>query len=543
MRNGEWGMGNKSYLLSPFPIPQSPLANSLARIVTDLNPEPASRSRIAIIGAGITGLAAAHHLHELLPRADLALLEASPRIGGVLETVRQEDFLIERSADNFLTRLPQAIDLCHRLGLADELISTDETRRRAFVVRDGRLLPIPEGFHLMSPHKLGPVLASPILSPLGKLRLLAEPLVPRGTASINLNPDPQTLNDLDESVASFARRRLGREVFERFVQPLVAGIYTADPEKLSMAATMPEFLEQERTHGSLLAAARRMRTGRFHGTEPVAVSDQSPCDASGARYNLFATFRNGITTLVKALAVRLPPLDIHLNTPVTRIWQTNDALWSIDCGLPDDSFNPQSEIRNPQFSFDALILAVPAHAASKLFARVDPSLSAELAAIEYAGCNVVSLGYKRDQIAHPLDGFGFVVPQVERRRIIAASFASQKYPNRAPADSALLRVFIGGALQPELLDLPDSELRRIAIDELSELLRITGQPLFIDIARWPRSMPQYHIGHVARVARIEALAARHPRLAIAGNAYHGVGIPQCIASAEAAAENVAAALT
>jgi oxygen-dependent protoporphyrinogen oxidase len=505
--------------------------------VTNSNSEPASPPRIAIIGAGVTGLAAAHRVHELLPDAEMRLFEAGPRIGGVLDTVHQDGFLIERSADNFLTRSPRIVDLCGRLGLTGELISTDEVRRRAFVVRAGSLVPIPDGFYLMSPQKLGPILSSPILSPLGKLRLLAEPFIQRGPASANLNPEPrtpipypesQTLNTPDESVASFARRRLGREAYERLVQPLVAGIYTANPEKLSMAATMPDFLEQERAYGSLITAARRQRTDRL--------SDPSN-DASGARYGLFATLKNGITTLVQALSRQLPANAVHLNMPVAIIQQATDRRWHLSFA----SGPPHSVLQLPP-SFDALILAVPACAAANLLERQDPVLSAELAAIEYAGCNVVSVGFQRDQIGHVLDGFGFVVPHVERRRVIAASFASQKFAGRAPADAVLIRVFIGGALQPELLDLSDRELRRVAIDELGELLHITGQPLFTDVARWPRSMPQYHVGHIARVARIEKLAARHPRLALAGNAYHGVGIPQCIASAESAAERIAAAL-
>jgi len=231
-----------------------------------------------VVGGGITGLAAAHRVHELMPQAELALFEASPRVGGLLDTVPIDGFLVERSADSFLTRMPQVIALCRRLGIADELLSTDECRRRAFVVRNGRLVPIPDGFLLMSPCKLGPLLSSPILSLAGKFRLLAEPFVARGPASINLEPATQLPNLADESVASFARRRLGREAFERLVQPLIAGIYTADPEELSMAATMPEFLAQERDHGSLLAAARRQRTSRFSG---------EPDQASGARYNLF----------------------------------------------------------------------------------------------------------------------------------------------------------------------------------------------------------------------------------------------------------------
>ncbi len=497
---------------------------------------PEARLRIAVIGGGITGLAAAHRIHELMPHAQLALFEAGPRVGGVLDSVHLDGFLIERSADSFLTRLPQAVALCRRLGIADELISTDDTRRRAFVVRDGLLMPIPDGFFLMSPRKLGPLLSSPILSLTGKFRLLAEPFVSRGPASINLDPEPRTPNRRDESVASFARRRLGRETFERLVQPLIAGIYTADPEKLSMAATLPEFLALEREHGSLLTASGR--TDRF--------SDQS-ITASGARYSLFATPQNGIATLVHSLAAHFPPNTIHFNTTLTSIQQTTDHRWHLDfgfriadCGLTEGSFNPKSEIRNPKSTFDALILALPTHAAAKLLKHCDAALATELATIEYAGCNVVSLGFHRDQIGHALDGFGFVVPQAEGRRIIAASFASQKFPGRAPADKVLIRVFIGGALQPELLDLADDELRRLAIDELGELLQIKGQPVLIDIARWPRSMPQYHVGHIERVARIEKLVERHPTLALAGNAYHGVGIPQCIASAEAAAERIVA---
>jgi oxygen-dependent protoporphyrinogen oxidase len=464
--------------------------------------------RIAIIGGGITGLSAAHRLLELLPDAQLSLFEASNRLGGVLETIERDGFLIERSADNFLTSPPAALDLCRRVGMENELVPTDESRRRAFVVRNGQLLAIPEGFFLMSPRKLLPILRSPLLSLCGKLRLLAEPLVPRGAIALsNDNPPP------DESVASFARRRLGREVFERFVQPLVAGIYTSDPEKLSMAATMPQFVEFERTYSSLL-----------HATLRRTVPDTS---ASGARYGLFLAPTHGLQSLVARIADRLPRQAIQLNTSIPRIEQQN-GKWKLT--------------HDRQSVFDALILAIPSHAAAKLLELMNAALAAELSAIEYAGCAVVSLGFHRSQIGHTLDGFGFVVPQTENLKIIAGSFASLKYPGRAPTNDVLIRVFIGGALQPELLNLPDAELRRIALDELAQLLQITGLPITMDIARWPRSMPQYHVGHLERIARIEQLAAAYPTLALAGNAYRGVGIPQCIASGEAAAERVAASI-
>jgi oxygen-dependent protoporphyrinogen oxidase len=488
--------------MSSFPLPPSTLP---------LAPSP----RIAVVGGGITGLAAANRLRELLPSAELSLFEGSHRLGGVLETVEHDGFLIERSADNFLTAPPAAIELCRRLGMEDEFVPTDESRRRAFVVRNGKLLPIPEGFFLMSPRKLLPMLRSPLLSIAGKLRLLAEPLIPRGPVALARDDVAA-----DESVASFVRRRLGREVFERFVEPLVAGIYTADPEKLSMAATMPRFVEFEREHSSLLRATLSRST-----------ADKS---TSGARYGLFLAPKLGMQSLVTRLADRLPADAIHLNANIGRIDREN-RKWKL-------AYNPQSEIRNPQSLFDAIIVAVPAHCAASLLESTSSQLANELASIDYAGCAVVSLGFHRQQIGHPLDGFGFVVPQSERMRIIAGSFASLKYPGRAPGDDVLIRVFIGGALHPEFLDLPDADLRRIAQDDLAELLQITGMPTTTDIARWPRSMPQYHVRHLARVARVEQLATTYPTLALAGNAYRGVGIPQCIASGEAAAERIANAV-
>lgn len=485
-----------------------------------------SAPRIAVVGGGISGLAAAFHLVQLLPRAEIALFEASDRLGGVLQTVEREGFLIERSADNFLVKPPAGIDLCRQLGIADELLTTDESRRRAFVVRAGQLVPIPEGFYLMSPRKLWPLLASPVLSVVGKLRLLAEPFISRGPAA--LNPP------LDESVAAFARRRLGRETFERLVQPLVSGIYTADPEQLSMAATMPQFLDFERTRGSLLRATLSKRqTGRSSDQSDVETPSLT---ASGARYGLFVTPRSGMAGLVNALADCLPRAAIHLNTLVTRVTRQADDRWHLDLSSPTVTSHTPT-------AYDALIVALPAHAAARLIEQCDVELAAELAAIEYAGCAVVSFGFARQQIGHKLDGFGVVVPHVERRRIIAASFASLKFPERAPAESVLIRVFVGGALQPELLDLPDAEISRIALEEIAELLQITGAPLLTDIARWPRSMPQYHVGHLARVSRIEERAALYPNLALAGNAYHGVGIPQCIAGGQSAAERIAATVS
>jgi oxygen-dependent protoporphyrinogen oxidase len=500
----------------PHPTPANASANLSSR-------------RIAIIGGGISGLAAAHRVAEIIPKADVELFEASHSLGGVLQTTEDGGFLVEHSADNFLVNPAAAIELCRRIGIADELLTTDESRRRAFIVRSGRLIPIPEGFYLMSPRKLWPVLASPALSVAGKLRLLAEPLVPRRFCSPGDFQNQRSLNLPDESVASFVRRRLGREVFERIVQPLVAGIYTADPEQLSMAATMPQFVEYERRFGSMLRATLFNNRNSVRAKESLIETAHSAHSISGARYGLFVAPRRGMASLVSALAERLGRCAIHLNAPVKRITRLADH-WQVET-LRDSAV--------PTRDFDAVVLALPAPIAANVLSAGFVALSRALSQIEYAGCAVVSLKFAREQITHPLNGFGFVVPQTEKRQIIAGSFASLKFAGRAPAEQVLIRVFLGGALQPELLNLSNGELARIAVEELSALLSIRGEPSMTNVARWLQSMPQYHVGHLERVDRIERLAEQLPAFALAGNAYRGVGIPQCIASGEAAAERLA----
>ena len=356
--------------------------------------------RIAIIGGGISGLSAAHRLNEILPGAELELFEHSGRLGGVLNTVERGGFLIEQSADNFLVKPSAGLDLCRKLGLADQLLTTDETRRRAFIVRRGRLIPIPDGFYLMSPRKLWPILTSPALSLAGKLRLLAEPFVPRRLYAPGDAQGRSALAEPDESVASFARRRLGREVFERIVQPLVAGIYTADPERLSMAATMPQFVAYERSAGSLLRATLfKAESSAQRSKQPPDEDLPGSAATSGARYGLFVAPQRGMTSLVNTLAERLGNCAVHLNSPVKRISRTADG-WRVET------------LHTParQSSFDGVIVALPAPAASAVLASANAQLAKELQRIEYAGCAVISVGFARSQINHPLNGFGFVVP-------------------------------------------------------------------------------------------------------------------------------------
>jgi protoporphyrinogen/coproporphyrinogen III oxidase len=476
--------------------------------------------RITVIGGGIAGLAAAHRLIELDPAIELTLFEASDRLGGSLWTERRDEFLVEQGADSFITTVPWGVDLCRRVGLSDELIGTNPRGRKAFVVRRGRLIPIPDGFMLMAPSRIWPVMTTPILSPLGKLRLACEYFVPR-----------RDKGD-DESLASFARRRLGRETFERLVQPLVAGIYTADPEKLSLVATLPRFQEMERQHGGLIRGALRQQA-----LNKASPSTNGP--TSGARYELFVTPRDGLSSITAAIAARLPSSAVRLNAPVQSLIRS-DSRWRLRVGQhsPTERDSTQAVRNSADLEFDAVIIAVPAPIAARLLVDIDRELAGELAAIEYAGVVVASMAFERRQVRHPLDGFGFVVPAIERRKILSASFSSEKFAGRAPKDKVVIRTFVGGACQRELVDLNDADLERLVAEELADLLGITGRPLWTMIARWSQSMPQYHLGHLEHVAQIEASIDSLPDLAFAGNAYRGVGIPHVIHSGEQAAERI-----
>ena len=487
-----------------------------------MNPQTSSsdRPRLVVIGGGITGLAAAHRALEIDPHIRLLLVEASDRLGGVLRTERHNGFLIEASADNFITRPPWALELARRIGMADEIISTNPAQRGASVVCRGKLYPVPEGFLLMSPTQVWPVLTTPVLSARGKLRLMAEPLVPR-----RRRPD-------DESLAAFSRRRLGREAYERLVQPLISGIYTADPEKLSMQAALPRFVHMERQSGSLWWAARREARQRR----------AAAAESSGARYELFAAPAQGMSRLVEQLAARIPSKAIRLQTEALAVAPAPQGGWRVKM-RPVDAAASTHDARRETIEAEQVIVAAPAPHAARLLKPTDRELAQLLEQIPYAGCAVVVLAYHRHQLGRPPQEFGIVVPEVEGRPVLAISFSSEKYPGRAPAEHVLIRVFLGGACHPEVLGWDDQQLLATAQRELSALLRIEGDPLLQRVFRWQGRMPQYHVGHVQRVARIEELVARMAGLELAGNAYHGVGVPNCIHSGEAAAERLLAAST
>jgi oxygen-dependent protoporphyrinogen oxidase len=459
--------------------------------------------RVIVIGAGITGLAAAHHLGELAASCEMPLevtiVERGDRAGGPLKTIRRDGFIMEAGADSILAEKPWAAELARRIGLGDELIPTRAEFRRTLVVRAGRLVEIPDGFSLLAPARLGPVLRSPLFSPLGKLRIMLEPFI------------PARRDGRDESLASFVTRRLGREVLDRVAQPLAGGIYTADPARLSVQATMPRFVEMERKFGSLvrgLRAAERTRAAQSAGT-------------SGARWNLFVGLRSGMGTLADALAARLAQ-SIRYRAEASALTRAG-AKWKVE--LADGA----------ALDADAVICAAPAPAAAHLMAPHHQPLSERLRSIGYASAAVVNLTYRWSDFPALPRTFGFVVPIAERRKIIAGSFSSLKYEGRAPAGWIIARVFVGGVLQADMMRLADDQMIAAARDELRQLLGVAAAPSIAEVQRWPDAMPQYEVGHLDRVGQIERDAAQFPALVLAGAAYRGVGIPDCVRSGEEAA--------
>ena len=466
--------------------------------------------RIIVVGGGIAGLAAAHHVMELARAhgqdVTLFLLEARDRLGGTIATELVDNFIVEGGPDSFLSEKPWALELCGRLGLTRGLVGTDDRYRRTFVVSRGRLHPLPDGFQLLAPTRFWPFVASSLFSWPGKLRMALDLALPRGR-----QPG-------DESLGSFVRRRLGREALERVAQPLVAGIYTADPDRLSLAATMPRFLEAERQHRSVVLAL--WRAARSAGPESRR--------GSGPRWSLFVTFQEGMEVLVRALAERLPPESVRLKQSVWQILR-QATTYTVFC---EDG---------TQMEADAVIVATEAHRAAGTVRALDPQLARMLDAIPYASSATVSLAYRRDDIGHPLDGFGLVVPASEGKTLLACTFSSVKYPGRAPDGYALLRAFVGGALGARHLDCADQSLVEAVQRDLRPLIGLRGAPVFSRVHRYERAMPQYEVGHLQRVSAIETRLLSFPGLALAGAGYRGVGIADCVHSAERAAEAVLSA--
>lgn len=473
--------------------------------------------RVAVVGGGIAGLAAAHRLVELSrQRAQpihLTLFEAGPRLGGNIRTESLETpdqagaFLIESGPDGFVTEKPWALALVERLGLGPRVVTPDLRRQRIYVVHRGRLHALPDGFILLAPTRVWPIVRSSLFSWRGKARMALDLVLPRGRTAG------------DESLAAFVIRRLGREALERVTAPLVAGIHAAAPDRLSLVATLPRFRVLEREHRSLILGLRRSAPVRGASGNGSAPPRPAP----------FASLAGGLGEMVQALAARLPRGAVRLGCQVAALAAgVGPAPWTVGCA------------DGTAIEADAVVLAGEAHRMAGVVHDLDAELARRLAAIGYASSATVTLAYPRITIRHPLDAWGFVVAPTERCAMRACTFSSVKYSGRAPADFALLRVYLGTADAAALLDRDDTALARVAHEDLAAVLGITAAPVLTRVARHRQVLPQYEVGHLDRVAAIESRLARLPGLALVGAAYRGVGITDTVRSAEETAERVLA---
>lgn len=451
---------------------------------------PADVLDCLIVGGGVAGLAAAYEATR--QGLTVRLLEAGERVGGVVYTERFDGWVVDGGPDAILAQKPAAVALCRELGIADRLVTTLQPRT-AFILRDGRLHQIVEGSFLGFPIKAGAIARSSLFSIAGRLRMGCEPFVPRAGG------------DEDESIASFVRRRFGQEATDYLAEPLLAGIHAGDIDRLSMRALFPRLLEAERQAGSVIRSLRALK---------ITPSPQ------GA----FVSLPGGTGELVEALAAALP------DGVVQRAARARDlhhaAHYAVDTA--DGVWHARS-----------VILCVPAYAASNLLRGVDTTLAGLCDGVPYASTATVAFGFRRDQVAHPLRGTGFVVPRIERNPLLAATWVSSKWPGRAPEGHVLLRAFLGGGRDPHRLDRPDDELLDTAQTALAEVLGISGDPLWSRLFRWTRQSPQYEVGHLDRVAAIERRLTALPGLFLAGSGFRSIGIPDCVADGRAVAGRAA----
>ncbi len=461
--------------------------------------------RIVIIGGGIAGLSAAYYAKKNIPAAQIRLIEASNRWGGKITTDRvpfdHGQFIIEGGPDTFLATKPYATALCQELGLADRLHGTNPQKKNTYVLNKGRLLPLPDGLAMMIPTNIQAILKSGLVSWIGKGRMGLDFLQPAKAV------------DDDESLGAFVSRRLGREAYENLIEPLMSGIYAGDGDQLSLASTFPYLRDLELKYGSLARGALQMRA-KSNGKS-----------VQGSR-SAFLTPTTGLAEIVEALVNHLEvhKVDSRLNTTVTFINHLKPGNWHVTLNTGE------------LLLADGLILATPAYVSGKILRSVDPSLASVLESIDYASTATISLAYRQGDLPRDLDGYGYVIPRREGRKALACTWTSTKFPHRAPEGYALIRVFVGRAGQ----DVPwnETDLLNLAKEELKLTLGITAEPMLQRVFLWEKAMPQYNLGHPDKLKQIDAALGNYPGLALAGNGYRGIGIPDCIRSGELAVERV-----
>ena len=476
----------------------------------------AGAPHVTIVGGGISGLSAAWFLQQArqqgFPHLQYTLLEKAARWGGKINTdavagFGDAPFIVEGGPDSFITQKPWALQLARSLGLEDRLLPTNDAHRNVFVLNHGRPTPLPDGLQLIVPTRFAPFIRSPLISPLGKLRMGLELFL------------PARKNDEDESLAQFVTRRLGKEALDKIAEPLLSGIYNAEAEKQSLLATFPGLRQFEKEHGSLIKAMRALRQAAARSRQDPAVEQRPP--------SMFLSFQNGMEELVTELSAQLEG-DCRLDTAVQAI---DTACPGYELTLNDGS----------RLVTNAVVLAVPAYIAAQLLEPLAPDAARLLEAIRYVSTGTISLGFRADQINHPLDGFGIVIPRTEERAINAITWSSTKFDRRAPEGYVLLRAFFGGSRTPHMMSTGDDELLAVVRREIAAIMGITTPHLFHRIYRYFDANPQYDVGHLSRVATIEASLPRC--IHVTGSPYGGIGIPDCVYHAQVTVDSILNGIT
>ncbi len=462
--------------------------------------------KVAIVGGGISGLSAAFEMEKARaanPGLEYVLFERSARLGGSIFSEQIDGCTVEGGPDSFMTEKPAAAKLCAELGIADHLVGSNDSSRKTYILLKNKLIPLPDGLMFMVPTKLIPTALTPLFTWKTKIRMGMELMHP-----------PRPMHE-DESVAALVERHYGPEVVDRLADPLLSGIYGGDAAVLSARTVLPRLVEMEEKHGSL---SRGMLAAYSKNKQPAAASNGKPARS------LFSSLHGGMQEMVDGVTARLSPASIRTSTEIGGIAHTATGWQLTVDGRPQD--------------FDAVVLATPAWAAGALLAELDPQLGKDLVEIPYSSSITVTMGYNEADLGEMPDGFGFLIPASEGRSMLACTFVHRKFPGRAPEGRALLRCFLGGARNAALLNDTDEQLESRVRAELREILGVSAAPRFVRIHRWRRAMAQYSVGHQARMTRISAAVAGHAGLALAGNAYLGIGVPDCIRTGQEAVGRV-----
>lgn len=472
--------------------------------------------KVIIIGGGIAGLAAAYRIQEEInhnAQVACTVLEGSDRFGGKIHTLRRDGFVLERGPDSFISQKPAVIELCQRLGIDDHLMSTKTDHPETFVYLNNKMVTIPDGLSLMVPTRFTPFITTRLFSWPGKIRMGMDLFIPRKRGNS------------DESLASFVRRRLGTEALERMAQPLMSGIYASDPERMSLLASFPMFAEVEKKHRSLILGMLAQKRRRAPATHSPQGASGNNSKGGYKPFSFFLTMKNGLSEIVDTLIEQSPDVLFRSKAPVES-FRKDGSGWRLRLQSGEE------------LEANAVILATPANLAARLVEDWAPGIAARLDQIPYVSTAAVALGFDRNNFAHPLKGFGFVVPHVENRKITACTWVSSKFPGRAPDDKVLLRAFVGGAVHEELAEQDPETIQQQVREELRDIMGVREEPLFCEVFQYKKGNVQYQVHHPRLVSEIEMELVDYKGLYLAGSAYKGIGIPDCVKNGTENAEAV-----